>query len=250
MVSIRCEGRCKGDQENKIFTGIHGVIFDKDGTLEDSSRFLMELALQRIKIIESKVKGTAEGLAKVFGIKTIRVDPHGLMAVGTARENLIAAASHIASTGKSWYESLEIASAAFEIAGHLCTKTSSNCLIFPEVPHLFNTLHRIGVKIAILSSDTTDNIQKFLDNHQLREYVDVIQGGEGELTKPNPLLYLKVCESIGVLPVNTLMVGDTQMDIMMAKAAKAGGSIGVSGNHVLGDITIKNLSKMHICPRE
>jgi phosphoglycolate phosphatase len=52
----------------------------------------------------------------LFGIEGDTLDPTGLMAVGSRRENEIAAAAYIAETGRGWIESLAIARSAFEEA--------------------------------------------------------------------------------------------------------------------------------------
>lgn len=68
-----------------------------------------------------------------------------------------------------------------------------------------------------MSADTTQGVKDFVENHQLSPYIDFIMGVDGGLSKPDPRLYLQTCQQLGVNPLNTLMVGDSQGDIAMAK---------------------------------
>ncbi|NES40040.1 MAG: HAD family hydrolase, partial [Moorea sp. SIO2C4] len=97
MVTIRC---------GKVtFPNIEAVIFDKDGTLEDSQVYLRELAYKRSRLIDAQIPGIGEPLLMAFGVQDDTLDPTGLMAVGSRRENEIAAAAYIAETGRGWLES-------------------------------------------------------------------------------------------------------------------------------------------------
>ena len=58
-------------------------------------------------------------------------------------------------------------------------------------------------------------------------------GSDRDLSKPNPLLYLKACELLDVDPQNTLMIGDALGDITMAKQAHAQGTIGITWDEPL-----------------
>ena len=72
------------------------------------------------------------------------------------------------------------------------------------------------------------------------------------LSKPDPALFLLACDKLGVKPENTLMVGDSQGDIAMAKNAKASGVIGICGknpqaNHLAeADVIISDLADLKL----
>ncbi len=53
---------------------------------------------------------------RVFGIGANSLNPAGLMAVGSRRDNHIVAAGCIASTGRDWLTAMAIAKAAFQAA--------------------------------------------------------------------------------------------------------------------------------------
>jgi phosphoglycolate phosphatase len=223
LVTIRCK--------NRKFTDIKAIIFDKDGTLEDSRTYLRDLALKRAYLIDIQIPGIAEALLQAFGINGEQIDPQGLMAVGSCRENEVAAAAYIAQTGRTWFESMAIAKVAFIHADQLLQDPQQGAIaspMFKQVPSVMQYLHQSGLKLAILSASRTASIQNFIDRHQLTPYLHFILGADGDLTKPDPRFYHQACHQLGVEPHATIMVGDGQGDIAMAQQAGAAGAIAIN----------------------
>ncbi|NEO26877.1 MAG: HAD family hydrolase, partial [Kamptonema sp. SIO4C4] len=63
------------------FSDVEAIIFDKDGTLEDSRSFLRELAQKRSRLLDAQVPGIGDPLLMAFGVQDNQLDPTGLMAV-------------------------------------------------------------------------------------------------------------------------------------------------------------------------
>ena len=82
--------------------------------------------------------------------------------------------------------------------------------------------------------------------------IQLQQGVDSEISKPDPRLFLQACQSLGVKPASSLMVGDSAGDIEMAKGAGAAGCIGIcwgkpEASHLQGaDIAIASLDEMEI----
>lgn len=240
---------------NKLtFSDIEAVIFDKDGTLENSHYFLKQLTYKISRLLDAKIPGIREPLLLAFGLVDDSLDVTGLMAVGSREENIIATAAYIAETGLSWFESKQLAEQVITQAHKEIRKNKDNSPIFPGVVDFLANLSRYGFKIAILSADTTANVQNFLTQHNLREHIQVTIGGDGDFAKPDPRLYQQTCQKLGVQPSKTIMIGDSQGDIRMAKQAQAGGTIGICWHQTTAthleeaDVAIASLQEIQIYP--
>jgi phosphoglycolate phosphatase len=211
--------------QQKRFEAIAAVIFDKDGTLADSAELLQTMAKERSQQIEQQVPGVGASLLTAFGFTQGHLNPAGLMAVGSRRENEIAAATYIAATGKGWIDSLAIAQAAFVAVDQRLPRKATLTPLFPGIHNLLQSLQAANVKLAVLSSDTTANVKDFVQLYQLESYFHLLMGTEQGLTKPDPSLFLRACAALNVLPEETLMVGDSAADVVMAVKAGAAGCI-------------------------
>lgn len=209
------------------FPNIEAVIFDKDGTLEDSEVFLRELGQKRVRLIDAQIPGVGEPLLMAFGIQENFLDPTGLMAVGSRRENEIAAAAYIAETGRSWLESLAIARDAFAEADRYLKDIAGTSPLFAGSLEALKLLSEAGLKLGILSADSTPRVQEFVKRHHLTAYIQLEQGADQGISKPDPALFIQACQSLGVEPASTLMIGDSAGDIEMGHGAGAAGCIGI-----------------------
>ena len=244
LLTLRCGKR--------QFTNIQAVIFDKDGTLQDSQTYLRELGNRRARLIDAQIPGMGEPLLMAFGIQNDRLDPTGLMAVGSHQENQIAAAAYIAETGRSWFDAQAIARRAFAEAEKTLGERATTSPLFTGSLEILQSLSAAGLKLGILSADTTANVRAFIECHQLDHWVQLAMGVETGLAKPDPALFLLACEKLGVAPQFTLMVGDAAGDIQMAQQAGAAGTVGICwGNPAAAhleaaDATISRLDELEI----
>ncbi|MGB7442461.1 MAG: HAD-IA family hydrolase, partial [Coleofasciculaceae cyanobacterium] len=187
---------------NFTFSNIQAIIFDKDGTLEDSQVFLKELGRKRARMIDAQVPGIGEPLLMAFGIDGDTLDPAGLMAVGSRHENEIAAAAYIAETGRGWLESLEIAKGSFEEAERYLKETAETSPLFTGCLEVLKFLSEAGLKLGILSADSAKGVQAFVKRHQLQTYIQLQMGVDEGLSKPEPKLFLQACQALGVEPAS------------------------------------------------
>ena len=237
---------------NLKLDNISAIIFDKDGTLEDSLEFWRGIGTERARLIDAQIPGVGEPLLMAFGILDNTLDATGLMAVGSKFENEIAAAAYIAETGRSWYEARKIAQQTFaEVAeSKYLVKNPQNMPLFPDVRDALATLTNSGIKIGVLSADSSQEVEKFIASHQLQKYIQLAMGTDGEVVKPDPQLFLQACQVLNVTPAETMMVGDSIGDITMAQAAGSAGAIGICRHsHVAmptADSQISNLKEIKI----
>ena len=114
-------------------------------------------------------------------------------------------------------------------------------------------LAKTNLKLAILSADSTNGVQAFIERHQLSTYIQLGIGVEKQgPSKPDPALFLQVCDALGVKTAHTLMVGDSTGDMDMATKAGAAGAIGIcwekpEASHLeKADVMIASLEEIEI----
>ncbi len=242
MATIQCK--------DITFTNIQAIVFDKDGTLEDSQAYLRNLGQKRSRLIDAQIPGMGEPLLMAFGINGDILDPTGLLAVGSRRETETAAAAYIAETGRGWLESLTIARRAFEEADQVIGTTLSP--LFVGSLEVLKYLSEARLKLGILSAASTERVRAFVERHQLGDYVQLQMGVDQGPSKPDPALFLQACQILGVEPSATLMVGDSLGDIKMARSGGAAGCIGicwgtVAAAHLQGaDVAIAQLDEIQV----
>jgi phosphoglycolate phosphatase len=229
LVTIRCK--------TQLFDPVQAVIFDKDGTLANAEEFLRNLAQRRARLIDAQIPGVQEPLLMAFGIEGDRINPAGLMAVGTRLENEIAAAAYVAETGRDWVASLQLVRSAFEEADKYRSKKAEQTPLNPGALALIQQLTQAGIKLAILSSDSAANVREFVETHELQPYFPALYGvDERYLAKSDPELIQQVLTDLAVAPEQILMVGDSQVDVQIAHDTAMAGCIGFTGGWVSNNL--------------
>ena len=91
---------------------------------------------------------------------------------------------------------------------------------FPDIPNLLESLKSMGIKIAVLSNKP-DNVTQDAIKIFFGDSFDFVQGAVNNVrSKPEPDTALKICNKFGILPSETLFIGDTNVDIETGKNAK------------------------------
>lgn len=219
------------------FPQIRAVLFDKDGTLAQSQDFLRSLAVRRARLVDGQVPGVQEPLLLAFGVEGDRIHPGGLMAVGSRRDNEIAAAAYVAETGRDWFGALALVEHAFAEADRDAQiphspnptqrKAQQTPLFAPARP-LLQTLAEAGIALGIISGDTTENVAAFVTEYGLQDWIALAWGVDRPPAKPDRACFLAACQALGVAPEETVMVGDATGDMAMGRSAGAAACIGVT----------------------
>ncbi len=245
MVNIRCQ--------DVTFSDVEAIIFDKDGTLADSEVFLRNLGYRRSRLIDAKIPGVQEPLLMAFGIEGDRLNPAGLMAIGTRRDNEIAAAAYVAETGRDWLEAQKLVQAAFAEADRYIPNKAEHTPLFEDSLETLRRLAIAGIKLGILSADTSDNVLDFVKYYDLQDYLQIFVGIDSGLGKPDPGLLQRACSVLDVSSQSTLMVGDSIADVQMAVSAQVGGCIAIVRGQTdpsslsQADVLICQLSEIQVC---
>lgn len=99
-----------------------------------------------------------------------------------------------------------------------------------DIGALFRTIKHMGMKIAVCTTDDRQPTVDTLKHLQLDHMVDALAcGDDGLPAKPAAEQIWTICQSLGVQPHNTIMVGDTSTDMLLGRNAGCGLSIGVLG---------------------
>lgn len=213
---------------DRTFPDIAAIVFDKDGTLADSLPFLLHLTRNRVQQVEVRCPGIQTELLKAFGLVGNRLDPAGLMAVGTRPDNEIAAAAYMAAQGHPWGDALTWVQQAFTTADQTTPRKALKTPPLAGTLTLCQRLAQADLKLAVVSGDTTAHVQDFIDCYDLNPWFQLGLGSDGTWAKPDPALLHHTCEQLGVTAAQTLVIGDARLDQQLAAAGGAAGFVSVT----------------------
>lgn len=181
------------------------VLFDLDGTLVDSALDLtaavdnMLQALGREPAGEARVRQWVGNGAAVLVMRALSGEMY---------------------PSESAVEP-ELFQAAFEV--FLSAYTQSNgrySRLYPGVESLLAHLQQAGVTQAVVTNKPMAFTTPLLKALKIDHYFAQVVGGDSlPAKKPDPLPLLTVLESVGCLPEQALMLGDSRNDVEAARAA-------------------------------
>lgn len=81
----------------------------------------------------------------------------------------------------------------------------------PDTHDTLTVLHNRGYRLGLISNaSNTPDLNRLIDNHQLRQYFEIVViSAEEGIRKPDPRIFSKTLKKLGVRPENAIMVGDT-----------------------------------------
>ena len=219
--------------QDHLYPNIRALIFDKDGTLAQSHDYLYQMANLRWTALAQALgpiatPGLHDRLFQAWGVQSDQVHPAGLMAVGSRRDNELVTAGYLTPLGLGWIGSWKLVNRVFSEIKFLNDRKAK---LTPPIPGLSAHLDRFqsaGLKLAILSADTEDNIQSFVHTWNLDSHFDTWVGDQAGLSKPDPRLLHLACDRLQIPPSEALVIGDSEADIELALRGKAAGAIGFS----------------------
>lgn len=206
---------------------VQALVWDKDGTLADTLDYWRQVGEKRLQYLEKQVPGVAARLRVAFGYRNGGLEPGGLLATGSRYENEIAAAAYVAEQGWDWQSALHLARETFRQVEQVCPGVHTIPLR-PGAREVLTQLAQAGYRQAILSADISPNVQGFVAHNQLQDLLHYYTGIDLPPTKPDPQALLHTCQILGVEPGQTVMVGDSPVDLEMAKRAGCAAAIAVT----------------------
>lgn len=211
------------------------VVFDKDGLLFESKPFWIGLAYARVSALRSYL--TDEQLEKWLKFMSVDavlqngnliisdIDPVGIIAVASPKEEITLTAGFLVEhTGMIWTKARDIAKKVF-IESDKSMNLKESLTPRSGFPKIFQRLRKAGIPYGIATSDdqhrAIESINFFDNSHYLSFIVTPKEVTNG---KPNPEMLYLIKKMTGVPLDRMMMVGDSYVDVKMAREA---GAIGI-----------------------
>jgi len=190
------------------FSVVRALIFDLDGTLIDSKQDLirsvnaMLVEMGREKLHEDTISGY----------------------IGHGAPKLVARALGNGATEKEREQALRFFLAHYE--AHKLDSTRP----YPGVAEALEELHEFPM--AVLTNKPVRVSRSIVEGLGLEKYFRTVYGGNSfETKKPDPLGARKILEELGATAGETMMVGDSEVDVQTARNA---GTLAAAVNYGFG----------------
>ncbi|MHB8840599.1 MAG: HAD family hydrolase [Candidatus Aquicultor sp.] len=175
---------------------IKAFIFDIDGTLVDTTQLHIDSWLKAFE--ESGVPMTAERIQTQLGRRATEI-AKTLLPVDKVKD-AEAIATEKKRIFREYYPGIKP---------------------FPMVKELFWVLHDRGVKLALATSTTRQDARFYVELLSSKDLIGALIAAEDiQRSKPDPEIFLKAAERLGVNPHESAVVGDSPHDIKAAVSAE------------------------------
>ncbi len=183
---------------------LRGVLFDLDGTLLDTAT---DIALALNRTLGER------GWASLPVAEVTRM-------IGRGSPILIERALAALGESATVAERAVMVERFFDFYGALEESDESDAKPYPGVSDTLRLLRAAAMPVAVVTNKQQRFAKALLHRLDLAGSVDLIVGGDTcERRKPDPQPLLFACQSLGIAPAETLMVGDSVNDVSAARAA-------------------------------
>jgi phosphoglycolate phosphatase len=205
---------------------------DKDGTIVDFPSLWVPVVQARARFIleEAGVGADLEPhLLRAFGYDPARrhIDPRGPLALAPRAETMVIGATLVYGRGVPWEDAMAAVRRAYRRTDETVDPVRVARLI-PGAGEALRRLRQAGSRLAVATTDTTTQARRGLAALGVAELFDAIMGADGvQMSKPDPEMVLRLCEATGVVPGETVVVGDAWADMRMGRQAGVALTVGV-----------------------
>lgn len=192
---------------------IKAVVFDLDGTLIDSVHFhakswVKSFEVHGFKNVDEKYVESLVGLPGIEIVHVVLGEP-----------------------GLKIYDSIR------RLKNDVYLSYIDELRVYPGVYEVLSTLTGMGLKLGIASSTPSQVLRRVLDRLDLRRFFNVVVPGDSVLKgKPDPEIYIKAFNSLGVDPRDGVVVGDTVFDVIPAKIINSRSILVTHGRNLKLDV--------------
>jgi pyrophosphatase PpaX len=191
------EGAMAADPHNRnlVLNGIEGVLFDLDGTLNDSEWLAQE--------------AYSVGISHAIGADLTEEQKKLLM--GRPFSDLFSVLPRLS---QSEYDAIVAETLAYY------KKRNHEVKSYPGIKELLRKLNRAGFRLGIVTAKLRENALFELDSNSILEYFEQVFAKEDcREFKPSPRPLLDLAERMGIAPSRCLYLGDQPSDVVAANSA-------------------------------
>ncbi|WP_043753965.1 HAD family hydrolase [Imhoffiella purpurea] len=103
---------------------------------------------------------------------------------------------------------------------HFLGGDATPSVLFPGVRETLDWLAGRGHRLAVATGKSRPGLDKSMRETGLGSYFHATRCADETFSKPNPQMLLELMEELGASPEETLMIGDTEYDLLMARNAR------------------------------
>lgn len=129
-------------------------------------------------------------------------------------------------------------------------KMRDSVQVFAGVGDLLETLRKADVPYAIASSGSKKDIGAFLEMLDLPDGVPAVTQEDAKNAKPDPQLFLKAAEKLGVKAEDAIVVGDSVWDMLAARRAHCLGVGLLTGGYAESEMTAAGAYRVYPEPAD
>jgi HAD superfamily hydrolase (TIGR01549 family) len=173
----------------KILYNVKHVCFDLDGTLVDSYKNILKATVKTLEVL---------GIDSTFSeVEFYNRIGHHFADIFNELNIPVPDIEHFISIYRSIY---------FEYMGE--------SKLYPDVTEVLEYLRSNDIHVSLLTTKGQEQADRIINHFNLRRYFSRVMGREvGTPVKPSPEPLLMICKELDILPEESIMTGDTELDI-------------------------------------
>ena len=180
------------------------------------------------------------GMLSAMGIDPIsqKVAPRSVWAMETVPNTAKVLGSVLLENGVANARVAALVPAIPDMVYQLTTRCTGQIKPLADLPAIFEALHRQGLTLGLATADTHCSTVHCLRHLSIENHLDFVGCDGGDWPpKPDPAVLAAFCDSCGLEAETVAVVGDSMVDLEMARRGKAELAIGVlSGASDLRDL--------------
>lgn len=196
------------------------VLLDCDGTMVDSARSIVDAMTHAWEVMQLGPPPAAEEIRHIVGLPLV----DGVARLAPETDQALHHA--IAEAYRSAFRTLRATGDVEEP-------------LYPGLVAALDAMAAAGYLLGVATGKAMRGLRATLGQHDLLDRFVTLQTADGGPGKPHPRMVLDAMAETGVDPADTLMIGDTSFDIMMAKNAGVS-AIGVAWGYHDPDLLISS----------